>query len=72
MVRLFITPNGTDYYLFNEIRVLQTVLSSVQPSFQLRIPQQYNLQAGYAIAASTQNAEKFAIRYAGKTWKYGA
>ncbi len=69
MIRLFMKTGGT-YYLMNEIYVPQTLQSSSQPAFKIRLNQEYNLKTGFTLAASTQNSQSFAIDISGVAWKY--
>ncbi len=71
MIRLFVSGNGgNDYFLMREISVPQTTQSAYEPSFKHVIKLNYYLQANYIIAASTQNAESFALTVEAEEWNY--
>ena len=70
MIRLYISPDGEDYGLIQEVHIPQTEQSAFVPSYKQVIAANFNLQAGYYIAASTQNAEGFAITIEGEDWSY--
>ena len=72
-VRLFVSPTAEDpsWTLLQEIWIPQTVQSAFQPSFKKIVAARYNLEAGYVIGASTQNAESFAITIEAEDWLYG-
>ncbi len=74
MIRLFIQNSGsTVTKLFTEIPVPVVTPTSTARSFahQIDFPEDgFNLQAGYKILATTQNANTFAITVEGMDWKY--
>ena len=70
VVRLFVSPDGTHYYLMNEIYIPQHEQSAFLPAFNITISQNYHLQAGYIIGASTENAESFGVSIQGVKWSY--
>lgn len=72
MVRLYIY-DGTNTKLLTEIEVQAITKSSVVSSFSRTINLfKFELQPGYALKASTQNAENFVITAEGLDWKYPA
>ena len=71
MVRLYIY-DGTTYWLMREVHIPQTEQSAYVPSFKQVLEMNFNLEAGYYIAASTQNAEGFAITIEGEDCSYPA
>jgi hypothetical protein len=71
MIRLFISSDsGTTYNLMREIEVPQTTQSAYEPSWKQVLDMQYNLNEGYIIGASTQNAEKFGVTVEAEEWSY--
>lgn len=72
MVRLFIY-DGTNTRLITEVFIPSVTKSGTEPSFETRLSLgNFQLQAGYSLKASTQNAESFAIIVEGNDWKYPA
>lgn len=72
MVRLFIY-DGTNTKLLTEIQVPAVTKSGVASSFSRTVMlDKFELQAGYSLRASTQNAESFVITAEGLDWKYPA
>jgi hypothetical protein len=74
MVRLFIN-NGTTKYLFKEVFIPTQMGSDFTPHLEHIIDfgdNDFELQAGYKISASTQNAETYGIEVSisGNDWKY--
>ncbi len=74
MVRLFIN-NGSTKYLFKEVFVATQMGSDFTQHFEHIIDfgdNDFELQAGYKISASTQNAETYGIEVSisGNDWKY--
>jgi hypothetical protein len=69
MVRLFIFDR-TNYYFLDEINVPAAFKSGTVPAFSITFDLDYDLKAGYSIAASTQNAESFNIIAEGLDFKY--
>ena len=61
MIRFYISPDGTTFSLMREVHIPQTEQSAFEPSFKQVIDMNFNIEAGYILAASTQNAEKFSI-----------
>lgn len=71
MVRFFVSPNnGVTYFLMMEVIVPQTNQSAFEPSFKVLLNEDFYLQAGYIIAASTEKSESFAITIEGNDWSY--
>lgn len=72
MIRIFLKTDvvGADYILMKEVPVPQTTQSAFEPSFKCVLSEGYNLQAGYTIAASTQNDEPFSIIVEATDWSY--
>lgn len=71
MIRLFISANGgSSYSLMREITVPETMQSAYDPSFKQVVPLNFNLVAGGKIAASTQNADGFALTIEAESWSY--
>ena len=70
MVRLYVSPDGTTYNLMREVHIPQTEQGAYVPSFKQVIEMNYNLQAEYYIAASTQNDEAFSITVEAEDWSY--
>lgn len=60
MIRIFIN-NGTNYFLYQEIMVPANFPTGVVTSFSAKINFLVNLEPGYSIGVSTQNAENFSI-----------
>jgi hypothetical protein len=73
MVRIFIY-NGTTYYLITEVLVPSIVPDGTDQSFKYTISfnNSFDLQSGYSIAASTQNAQNFNVLVQGKDWNYAS
>lgn len=72
MVRLFVY-DGTNTKLLTEIEVPAVIKSGVASSFSRTINlDKFELQAGYSIKASTQNAESFVVTVEALDWKYPA
>lgn len=72
MVRLYVY-DGTNIKLLTEIEVPAVTKSATSPAFSKTLTlDKFELQAGYSIQASTQNAESFAITIEGLDWKYPA
>lgn len=72
MVRLYIF-NGTHSYLFKEVIIPAHAISGTDRSFDCTIDFEgdyYNLEAGYQIKASTQNAQNFNLICEGNNWSY--
>lgn len=74
MVRLYLN-NGTTKYLFKEVFVHTQMGSDFTKHFEYIEDfggENFELQAGYKISASTQNAETYAIELSasGNDWKY--
>ncbi len=77
MVRIFIQNTGTgtsNTFLLKEIDVTDNIPSGTSKSFSHKIvfPDKFQLQAGYKILATTQNAENFAVIADAMDWKYPA
>lgn len=73
MVRLYIY-NGTTNFLFTELRVSAVTKSATANSFShpLFFINDFALQSGYLLKASTQNAETFNVIAEGADWTYPA
>jgi hypothetical protein len=70
MVRLFLF-DGTNTRLLTEVPIPETTRTGTEPTFEIKVPfKNLDLKAGWAIRASTQNAESFAITVEGNDWKY--
>lgn len=70
MVRLFI-DDGNNNWLFKEIEVTATdVSSSLNPKFEVHIPLDFTLEAGYLLKASTQSTDSFYVIAEGLDWTY--
>ncbi|MDP2387948.1 MAG: hypothetical protein Q8M29_16360 [Bacteroidota bacterium] len=74
MVRLFIGDTGSTKKLFKEIVIPSITKTATDQAFEHTIvfEDDFDLQAGYKIIASTQNAENFNILVEGKNWNYKA
>lgn len=72
MIRLFISSDGgTTYSLFQEIWIPEYVLSASTPTFANLFNSLISyLQGDYIIGASTELAQNFAIKIAGRSWTY--
>ncbi len=72
MVRLFIY-DGTNTKLLTEVEVPAITKSGVAQSFSRTVMlDTFELQPGYVLKASTQNAESFTVIAEGLDWKYPA
>jgi hypothetical protein len=60
MIRIFI-DNGTTKYLIWEIPIPATTATATQPSYRTKTIAMIDLQPGYSLCASTQNANSFNI-----------
>lgn len=69
MIRLFIF-DGTNNRLISEVEVPAVTRSASEPSFEITLPVDYALKAGWSLKASTQNAETFNIIAEGLDWAY--
>lgn len=72
MVRLYVY-NGTTSYLFKEVIIPAHAISGTDKSFEHTIDfdgNDFDLQAGYQIRASTQNAQNFNMIGEGNNWSY--
>lgn len=72
MVRLFISPNGSTWSLMKEIVIPQTNQSGFNPSFKCVLEEDFYLQSGCYIGASTQITQSFAITVEGTDFNYPA
>jgi hypothetical protein len=75
MVRLFVEDSGgSNTKLLTEVEVPAVTKSSTARSFvhQINFNRGFEIQAGYKIRASTQNAESFTIMIDANDWKYPA
>ncbi len=72
MVRVFIGDTGSTKKLFKEIVIPSITKTATDKAFEHTIifDDDFDLQAGYKIIASTQNAENFNILVEGKNWNY--
>ena len=68
-LRLFVY-DGATYYLMREIWIPSTTQSSFEPSFKQVVNLDFNLEADYSIAASTDIAESFALTVEANNWSY--
>lgn len=72
MVRLYIY-DGTNTRLIKEVFIPSVTKSATEPAFETKLSLgNFQLQAGYSLKASTQNAESFSIIVEGNDWKYPA
>jgi hypothetical protein len=73
MVRLFIS-DGTNKRLITEIPVPNTTKSGIDEAFEYTIDflNDFDLQSGYSILASTENAENFRVTVEGMDFNYKA
>lgn len=71
MIRIFIN-NGTTSFLFKEIIVPSVTVSATDQSFNKTIPfeDDFDLQPGYSIGASTQLAQSSNVFAEGNDWNY--
>lgn len=70
MVRLFIYDGSSSTKLIEEFEIPPSLYSGTYPAFSLSYAVNYNLQAGYVLKASTQNAESFIVIAEGLDWAY--
>jgi hypothetical protein len=70
MIRLFISHNATTWFLVKEICIPQTMQSGFDPSFKMVLEENFNLQAGYSLGASTQLGQSFSLTVEGVSWEY--
>ena len=71
VVRIFITPDRTHFFLLNEIYIPQTTQSAFEPSFKQVINLDMAIKNGYAICATTQLGQSFAVSVEAISWTYG-
>ena len=71
MVRLFIY-DGTNTKLINEIEIPAVTKSSKNPAFEITIPVDYALKAGWKLRATTEKSETFNVIVEGLDWTYYA
>jgi hypothetical protein len=69
MIRLFIY-DGSNNRLFKEIEVIATDASNINPRFEVHIPMDFTLKAGYVLKASTEIGESFNVIAEGLDWEY--
>lgn len=69
IVRFFIW-NGTTYFLWMEVVIPPSTQASFIPSFKIELSENFKLQAGFSIAASTNNGQLYAITIQGTSWSY--
>jgi len=69
MVRLYL-DNLTTKFCFAEIEIPTVTKSATDSSFQYVSLEEFNLQAGYKIHASTENGESFHVMAEGNDWNY--
>ncbi len=70
MIRLFIY-DGSNNRLFKEIEVRATDASNINPRFEVHIPMDFTLKAGYVLKASTENdGSDFNVIAEGLDWEY--
>lgn len=62
--------SGSGFELFNEIKIPQSVQSSAQPTFKVKIPMNFNIQTGFIIGAASQSDLSYSIAVRGKAWLY--
>lgn len=70
MVRLFIGPNPASYKLWMEVLIPETVQSGIIPSFKVALKEDFHVQPGMSVGASTQLAQSFAVTVAAEEWSY--
>ena len=72
MIRLFL-HDGTNTRIIKEVFIPSVTRSGTEPSFETRFNMgNFQLQAGWSVRASTQNAQAFAVTIEGNNWKYPA
>ncbi len=74
MVRIFLRDVGLKKYLLTEVYVDTDTKSALDEAFERTIlfEDDFDLQAGYSIIASTEVAETFLIQVEGTNWNYVA
>ena len=71
VIRFFISPDsGVSNFLMMEILIPETTQSSSQPSYKVVLTDEFHIQEGYMLRASTQLSESFAITVEGTDWGY--
>jgi hypothetical protein len=71
MVRLFLYDT-TNTRLVLEVPVVPITASGTEAAFEVTIPVDFNMKAGWSLKASTENAESFAVTAEGSDWNYPA
>lgn len=71
MIRLFV-DDGSSKHLFMEVPVSTVTYSKIDQSYvcRLEFPEDFDLQAGYSLYASTQNENMFYVTTEGADFKY--
>ncbi|HYG53368.1 MAG TPA: hypothetical protein VD905_20865 [Flavobacteriales bacterium] len=74
MIRLFIQDGSSNKRLITEIPVPNVTKSGIDEAFEYTIefPNDFDLQSGYSILASTENAENFRVTVEGMDFNYKA
>ncbi len=70
MIRFYIGPDTSHYALLMEVVIPETIQSGFTPSFKVLLKDNFHLQNGYVIGATTQNADSFAITIEAEDWEY--
>jgi hypothetical protein len=70
MLRLYISPDGTTFSLFQEIMIPETTQAAYEPSYKVVVDLNMNIETGHFLGASTQLGQSFAFTVEGASWKY--
>jgi len=72
MVRIYLQDNSSNIKLLTEIPIPSNIPDATDRAFEASIPflNDFDLQAGYQILASTQQGENFNIIIEGEDWNY--
>ncbi len=70
MVRLFIYDGSSLTELIEEFEIPPSIKSGTFPAYSVSYNVNYNLNAGYILKASTENAESFIVIAEGLDWAY--
>ncbi len=70
MISLYVSSDGSNFTLLQEIVVPETDQSGYEPSFKMVVDLNLNINSGYVIGASTLLAEGFAVTVEANDWTY--
>lgn len=68
MVRLFIDNGAGTIIMIREVSIPATTPTSIVPTFGISLASTINLEAGFMLKASTQNAETFNVIAYAQDW----